>query len=173
MKPLQPCDHSKDDRFTTVSGQLAIEVRSAARCVVAVVRTVTLATAIVSGGVIAGCTIPSDCGDLDYPTYGGAWQRTRRDSGRVGSVFDPAGARTATLSPRELPETDGQTRSSRDSILSSPPDTMQAPADGTRADDDPLRQPSPSDQPDSDKLRDLQLEDINIQRGTPEPPDLN
>jgi len=123
--------------------------------------------------MIAGCTIPSDCGDLDYPTYGGAWQRTRRDSGRVGSVFDPAGARTATLSPRELPETDGETRSARDSILSSPPDTLPSPADAPKADNDPLRQPSPSDRTDPSKLRDLQLDDINIQRGSPSPPDLN
>ncbi len=86
-----------------------------------------------------GCTIPSDCGDMDYPTYGGAWQRTRRDSGRVGSVFDPAGARTATLSPRELPENDERSRTERDSIFSSPgavPDQL----DSQRNDDDPFRQ---------------------------------
>ncbi len=50
-----------------------------------------------------GCRICAECDDLDYPAYGGAWQRTRRDGGRVGSVFDPAGAKTAELVPRETP----------------------------------------------------------------------
>lgn len=38
-----------------------------------------------------GCTICADC-DLDsYNAYGGRWQRTDRDAGRVGSLFHPAG----------------------------------------------------------------------------------
>jgi len=173
MNPLQPCDHSRDSRFDATARRLSAELYAVARCVAQVVRTAALSAGIVGGGVIAGCTIPSDCGDLDYPTYGGAWQRTRRDSGRVGSVFDPAGARTATLSPRELPETDGETRSARDSILSAPPDTLRALDDPQEADDDPLRQPSPSDRISPDRLRDLRLEDIDIQHGSPSPPDLN
>lgn len=28
-----------------------------------------------------------------FPAYGGAWERTNRTHGRVGSVFEPAGAR--------------------------------------------------------------------------------
>lgn len=51
-----------------------------------------------------GCRICADC-DLDsYPAYGGAWERTLRDSGRVGSVFDPGGVRAASLTPRTDPE---------------------------------------------------------------------
>jgi hypothetical protein len=173
MKPLQPCDQPSRSDFATFAERLSGNFTGAAKGVAEVARMMALAAVVVCGGMLAGCTIPSDCGDLDYPTYGGAWQRTRRDSGRVGSVFDPAGARTATLSPRELPETDGQTRSARDSILSTPPDTMRDPGDQRRGDDDPLRQPSPSDRPNPDRLRDLQLDDINIQRGTPIPPDLN
>jgi hypothetical protein len=173
MNPLQRSDQMCNRRIGALCQPAVTCLCEVGKFLAELTRFAVLAAAVVGGGVIAGCTIPSDCGDLDYPTYGGAWQRTRRDSGRVGSVFDPAGARTATLSPRELPETDGQTRSSRDSILSSPPDTIQSPADATHAEDDPLRQPSPSDRPDSDKLRELQLEDINIQRGTPAPPDLN
>jgi hypothetical protein len=173
MNPLQPCDHSSDTRFDAATRRLSADLCGVARYVAEVVRIAALAAGIIGGGMIAGCTIPSDCGDLDYPTYGGAWQRTRRDSGRVGSVFDPAGARAATLSPRELPETDGETRSARDSILSSPPDALRSPDGTPRADDDPLRQPSPSDRMNPDRLRGLQLEDINIQRGSPSPPDLN
>lgn len=172
MKLLQPCDRSRQTRFAVPVRRLSSGLCGAAKCVAEAIRVAVLAAAIVGGGVLAGCTIPSDCGDLDYPTYGGAWQRTRRDSGRVGSVFDPAGARTATLSPRELPDGDGETRSTRDSILSKP-DAMRNQADGIRVDEDPLRQPSPSDRMSPDRLRDLRLEDINIRRGTPVPPDLN
>jgi hypothetical protein len=173
MKPLQPCDHSNQARFASVAQRLLGDFIGAAKCAAEIVRLAALAAVVVSGGVLAGCTIPSDCGDLDYPTYGGAWQRTRRDSGRVGSVFDPAGARTATLSPRELPETEGETRSTQDSILSTPLDGIRGRADGPKADDDPLRQPSPSDRTNPEKVSDPPLEGINIRRGVPLPPDLN
>lgn len=173
MNPMQACDQSRNRRSDATERQSAVNLCGACKCLAEAVRVTVIAATIVGGGVIAGCTIPSDCGDLDYPTYGGAWQRTRRDSGRVGSVFDPAGARTATLSPRELPESEEEGRSARDSILSSPADTLPSPGDTPRGDDDPLRQPSPSDRPDPDKLRNLQLDDINIQSGRPAPPDLN
>jgi hypothetical protein len=53
----------------------------------------------------SGCRLCADC-DLDaYPSYGGAWQRTMRDSGRVGSLFDPGGSRSADLSARVDAET--------------------------------------------------------------------
>lgn len=51
-----------------------------------------------------GCRICADCEDLDYPAYGGAWQRTLRQSGRVGSVFDPGGAKAAMLVDKTTPE---------------------------------------------------------------------
>ena len=40
---------------------------------------------------------------MAYPAYGGAWERTIRDSGRVGSLFDPGGARASNLVNRDLP----------------------------------------------------------------------
>ena len=52
-----------------------------------------------------GCRICLDTHDLDYPTYGGAWQRTTQDSGRVGSLFDPAGGKIASLVDRNDPPT--------------------------------------------------------------------
>lgn len=134
-------------------------------------------------GLISGCTLPSDHGDLDYPTYGGRWQRTRRDGGRVGSVFDPAGARTATLTDRDAPAEDedepGEAaagRTSREGILSTPP--VQPGAGGARANgagDEELPTPSPSDrrQLDRERLRSLNLDEINITPGPPAPPHLH
>lgn len=40
----------------------------------------------------SGCTMCQSCEDDTYAAYGGRWQRTDRCEGRVGSVFDPAGA---------------------------------------------------------------------------------
>jgi len=171
MKTLQPRNRSSRILIQTLARQGVEQVRFIGECLAKAGRVAVLSAMIVGGGVIAGCTIPSDCGDLDYPTYGGAWQRTRRDSGRVGSVFDPAGARSATLSSRDLPESDGDSRSVRDSILSTP-DLSPFPT-GPRGDDDPLRQPSPSDRQDPGRLRDLRLEDINTKRARPLPADLN
>ena len=56
------------------------------------------ALVLLAGG--PGCRLCCDGEDLAYPAYGGAWERTNRDSGRVGSIFDPGGARVADLSPR-------------------------------------------------------------------------
>lgn len=123
----------------------------------------------------SGCRICQDCGDLDYPTYGGAWERTRRDSGRVGSIFDPAGARSATLSDRE-PAADDPTNG--------PPENAdrQAPGEVTPeprpdSDDKADSDPSPSDRPqpsapggESGTLRELDLEDINVERRDIMPP---
>ena len=53
---------------------------------------------------VGGCRICADCEDMAYPAYGGAWQRTRRSSGRVGSLFDPAGGKAAKLTDRDDPD---------------------------------------------------------------------
>ena len=134
-----------------------------------------VAAAVLAGGVIAGCTIPSDCGDLDYPTYGGAWERTRRDGGRVGSIFDPAGARVSTLAPRDAEEESGDMRSPRESILSAPPGVRSELQGSGSESTEPFEpgQPSPSDRSDRDKLQSLDLDDISIESGAPLPPDLN
>ena len=128
-----------------------------------------LAVVVLCGaGMLTGCTIPSDYGDLDYPTYGGAWQRTRRDSGRVGSVFDPAGARAATLVQRDQEDDPENVRSPREGILSTPP----AFGSGSAAEADAVL-PSPSDRLDAERLRSLDLDEISIQPGPPAPPDLH
>lgn len=43
----------------------------------------------------SGCTMAPDLDLDDYGAYGGRWQRTLRNSGRVGSVFSPAGAQVS------------------------------------------------------------------------------
>lgn len=108
--------------------------------------------------VCSGCRICASP-DLDsYTTYGGAWERTDRDHGRVGSVFDPAGVRVAgelvsteTDSPKKL-EPKGPSLDDVDG----PMDELQ---DGRpQIDDVPKeRRGSPED------LRDLELEDIQVE----------
>lgn len=74
---------------------------SARRTASAVFSLILLVTLVVPS---IGCRLCADC-DMDaYPAYGGAWERTLRDTGRVGSVFDPAGSRSADLEDRTDPE---------------------------------------------------------------------
>lgn len=61
--------------------------------------------------LVGGCRLCADCDDDAYASYGGAWQRTNRDAGRVGSVFDPGGSRASDLSQRA--ESDGLNASNR------------------------------------------------------------
>ena len=98
-----------------------------------------------------GCRICADCEDLAYPAYGGAWQRTRRDSGRVGSVFDSAGGQSSDLVDRDTPPTPDQLERERQQELGTDfgaPDRRP----GYQPEDDPLRTApesldSPSDAP--------------------------
>lgn len=109
-----------------------------------------------------GCRIGGDYNRLDYPTYGGAWERTRRDSGRVGSIFDPAGARSPELADRDSPPTPDMWQRQR-----SPSPGGDDPSDGlpTPFDlDSPLRSPPTSDEERERRrraLENLRLEDIN------------
>ena len=64
-----------------------------------------MAVVMIGLAPLGGCRICADCEDLAYPAYGGAWQRTQRDSGRVGSIFDPAGGKSPTLADRDQPPT--------------------------------------------------------------------
>lgn len=50
---------------------------------------------------LTGCRLCCDLEDAAYSSYGGAWERTHRNSGRVGSLFDPAGAKSSQLVPRD------------------------------------------------------------------------
>ena len=76
------------------------------------VKIIGLAVLVVTA---AGCTMCPDCDIDSYGAYGGRWQRTQRNSGRVASLFDPAGAQvpygytesTAPNSVMQEPETEG------------------------------------------------------------------
>jgi hypothetical protein len=39
--------------------------------------------------LLAGCAMCCSPFDYAYPTYGGKWQRTDREHGRVGSLYTP------------------------------------------------------------------------------------
>ncbi len=41
---------------------------------------------------LSGCAVCQNCDERTYSAYGGKWQRTDRGHGRVGSLFDMAGA---------------------------------------------------------------------------------
>lgn len=52
---------------------------------------------------LSGCRICCEPDDGAYSAYGGAWQRTNRSSGRVGSLINNAGAKALALSDRDAP----------------------------------------------------------------------
>ena len=129
-----------------------------------------------------GCRLCSDCEDMDYPAYGGSWQRTVRDSGRVGSIFDSAGGKVAELADRDQPlPTDAQERQQqgiRTEGMFDPENDSGDPSEDT----DPaapaltpeeLKNQSLDDFPASEeekKLRLKSLDDINVRRLPSEPP---
>ena len=110
-----------------------------------------------------GCRICADCEDLDYPAYGGAWQRTLRQSGRVGSVFDPGGAKVATLVDKTAPENPDQIERSRQDSIAGEEDPNTEPDDdgenenGEDENNDPK---SESMKERERKLREKELDDV-------------
>ncbi|QDV68480.1 hypothetical protein Poly24_21890 [Rosistilla carotiformis] len=52
-------------------------------------------TALIGLTLLGGCRICGSDDDCAYPSYGGSWERTNRNHGRVGSIFAPAGAKVA------------------------------------------------------------------------------
>jgi hypothetical protein len=106
-----------------------------------------------------GCRICADCEDLDYPAYGGAWQRTLRQSGRVGSVFDPGGAKAAQLVDRTTPENSDQIERRRQDEKAD--DEGREDPDFDSADDDQQNRKQRESMRDREKkLREQELDDI-------------
>ena len=104
-----------------------------------------------------GCRLCCNDSDTDYAAFGGAWQRTERTSGRVASLFDPGGARAASLSPRNQPINDGP--AATEPTEDSSEDLEDQPLDldsGLDEDVDEDLQPAP----DADDLRSLELDDL-------------
>jgi hypothetical protein len=138
---------------------------------------IVLGVAMVSGA--GGCRICNDCEDMAYPAYGGAWTRTNRDSGRVASLFDPAGAKTSALTGRETPqEEDVQERSQRDgkSLTDPAEDDEEAKEDKDGKTEEKPKKDRPKiedfDEQDlddiedekSNQFKDLELDDIEVKK---------
>ena len=110
--------------------------------------------------LVSGCRICADCEDLAYPAYGGAWQRTIRDSGRVGSLFDPAGGRAAELVARDQPvdvvEQERQRYKQRNADRDDSDDSLDEELDDSADesdDEDPLKERN-------DRLKERELDEI-------------
>ena len=131
---------------------------------------------------LAGCRICSDCEDMDYPAFGGSWQRTVRDAGRVGSVFDSAGGKVSDLTARDQPlSTDALERQQqrlRTEGMYDPEDTgaaeEQTPQEDKPLTPEELQNRSLDDIPEGEegkKLRLKSLDEINVRRLPDGPPD--
>jgi hypothetical protein len=111
---------------------------------------------------VTGCRICADCEDLAYPAYGGAWQRTSRDSGRVGSLFDPGGAKSSELVPRDAPPKPDELERQRQE------EEGDKAYDPDRDRERQESQPETDDEGDfeskADELRDRKLEDIEEEK---------
>ena len=131
---------------------------------------------------LAGCRLCSDCEDMDYPAFGGSWQRTVRDSGRVGSIFDSAGGKVDTLTDRDQPlPTDAREREQQGLRTEgmfdpenndSSPDEQRGKASPPLTPDE-LKNQTLEDIPEGEegkKLRLKSLDEINVRRLPDEPP---
>lgn len=132
---------------------------------------------------LGGCRLCADCEDLAYPAYGGAWQRTRRNEGRVGSIFDPGGAKASELVSRDTPpDTNELERQRQEGIYSLDDRDLGIPGDEEPMEEDDdatdreneLRDRTLDDieGENEDELRKKNLDDINVRLipGQPMPP---
>ncbi|EMI41030.1 hypothetical protein [Rhodopirellula sp. SWK7] len=118
--------------------------------------------------LMGGCRLCADCDLESYPSYGGAWQRTLRDSGRVGSIFDPGGSRASDLSARI--DSDAADERYRDRIGGTEgddePDGDEPEADDAETPEEPERDLELDDrdmQEMQDRFRNLELQDIDYE----------
>jgi hypothetical protein len=113
--------------------------------------------------LLGGCRICADCEDAAYPAYGGSWQRTIRNTGRVGSLFDPAGAKAFDLASRDEPEgadeLERERYKARGSAVKDPDETEEELERESESIDDSLEEQKLRDR--EDELRDRKLEDID------------
>lgn len=109
----------------------------------------------------SGCTICASPDLESYTTYGGAWHRTDRDHGRVGSVFAPAGSRVGSSLATPSQE-------SSSTIEEVPPGDIVEPGDAASPNGEPQTPPADGEQeiPPKPDLRDLELEDIEVRQRT-------
>ncbi|WP_146522835.1 hypothetical protein [Stieleria varia] len=140
-------------------------LRGVQRCLLALLMVTTLVLS-------SGCRLCCDPDDGSFSAYGGSWERTRRDGGRVGSLFDPGGAKIADLSPRD----DVVAPDERSRILRGRSDAADAKADAAEDKPDEMDADEAAAQREQElqerlqKLRDEGMENINIIPGEPLPP---
>ena len=124
----------------------------------------------------AGCRLCCDADDYTYAAYGGAWERTRRDSGRVGSIFDPAGAKAAKLSQRDEPsppdELDRKRRRGEPDAFLLEPDKDPSKDDADESEEESESEADEDLKRRLEELRNRGLEDIGVEPGEVVPPTL-
>ncbi|WP_149497350.1 hypothetical protein [Roseiconus lacunae] len=76
-----------------------VNQRSANSIPAAITTVIVVAICVISFG---GCRLCCDREDAAFAAYGGAWQRLDRNSGRVGSLNDPAGAKVGSLESKTV-----------------------------------------------------------------------
>ena len=140
---------------------------SARRTASAVFSLILLVTLVVPS---TGCRLCADCEMDAYPAYGGAWERTLRETGRVGSVFDPGGVRAADIEARTDPETAdrrirSQSRYDNDSATDSGEDRQKKSDDEQRKLDEETRDNDKTPEQQKAELEELEkrLEGLNLQ----------
>lgn len=135
----------------------------------------------------SGCAMCDNVEDGTYAAFGGKWQRDNLASGRVGSVFDPAGmqvvdAGTPTEAEPELAEPPEAEEETTESLLTEPDQTPEAadllPAEpsGTAEtsetmENEPSDEPAPDGATASDAQADLDPAPAPDGIGLPEMPD--
>lgn len=128
---------------------------------------------------MGGCRICASCEENAYAAYGGAWQRTTRENGRVGSLFDPAGGLASDLVSRDDPEKPADLERARQEALGtgesdddSGDEQMQDDAEDSEDRNLLDRELDDINEPKELELREKELEDINIHviPGQPVPP---
>lgn len=60
--------------------------------------------AVISTPFLSGCSTCCSTDDYNYPTYGGKWERTDRQYGRVGSIFTDGRVNSSAATPMMEPE---------------------------------------------------------------------
>ena len=120
--------------------------------------------------LLPGCRLCCEPDTEAFPAYGGVWERTQRNSGRVGSILDPGGVQNSALLPREqankintlqLPE------SPEDNLMEGEGDSSK---EGTEPETEQERDRKFEER--RKRFEQEQMEEIDVIPGTPLPPDI-
>ena len=173
MRPVESgITHSHSDVVTESEAMKANEqLNPADRPVSRTFIGLLLIAAVASTG--SGCRLCCDSEDIAYGAYGGVWERTNRDSGRVGSLFDAGGARVSSLSPRDSVENVDDQRS-RIIPLEQEEDRRGEPTEDPTDDSPEPKSDSETDQEFQDRLKKFEAErmlNAKVIPGNPIPPD--